>query len=265
MARTHEGAQRTDVAAPVVGLERPALMQGFTPEAILALQRTAGNQAVARAVSVELRQAPSPPPMPPASERASPENVDLATEIDTVAQLPDAQLEKERHSAAYKAGSVDGEHEKAVRRLDALEYVASMRRLGPRKLDWKNYEYVRHDAGKRRAYIRMSVEEGIRETGSLNTATAPTRGTGGRRDGAQARHGRRRARRRPLHARRRREDVRGRVPQPGARQRRAHDARVHRRDRQRARLLWAPARVGRRCRLSHPARQGHRGGGAQRR
>ncbi len=180
MARTHAGAPREEHAAPTVARPRPELTLGFTPETILALQRTAGNQAVARAVSVELRQAPPPPPMPPASDRASPENRDLATEIDTVAQLPDAQIEKERHAAAYKVGSVDGDHEKAVRRLDALEYVAGMRRLAPRKLDWNDYEYVRHDAGKRRAFVRQAVEEGVRETGSFEAATHGMRDRGGK-------------------------------------------------------------------------------------
>jgi hypothetical protein len=180
MARTHAEAPREEVAAPTVALARPELQRGFTPEAILALQRTAGNQAVMRAVSVELRQAPAPPPMPPASDRASPENRDLAAEIDSVAQLPDAQIEKERHQAAYKVGSVDGDHEKAVRSLDALEYVANARGLGPRKLDWKNYDYVRNDAGKRRAYIRQAIEEGVRETGSFEAATAGMRDRGGK-------------------------------------------------------------------------------------
>src|SRR3954471_10648554 len=180
MARTHAGARRDGHAAPAEAPRRPELTLGLTPETILALQRTAGNQAVARAVTVELRQAPPPPPMPPASERASPENRDLATEIDTVAQLPDAQIEKERHQAAYKVGSADGDHEKAVRSLDALEYVAGMRRLGPRKLDWNSYEYVRHDAGKRRAFVRQAVEEGVRETGSFEAATHGMRDRGGK-------------------------------------------------------------------------------------
>jgi hypothetical protein len=179
MARTHAEAPRNEDAAATATLERPQIARGLTPERVLALQRTAGNQAVMRAVTVELRQAPPPPPMPPASDRASPENRGLAAEIDTVAQLPDAQIEKERHQAAYKVGSVDGDHEKAVRHLDALEYVASQRQLGPRKLDWKNYEYVRNDATKRRAYLRMSVEQFIRETGSFDAATAHMREMGG--------------------------------------------------------------------------------------
>ncbi len=179
MRRTYEPARRDDQAAPAPVRTRADLALALTPDAILALQRTAGNQKVLRAVTVELRKEPPPPPMPPASGRASPENRELAAEIDVVAQLPDAQLEKQRHQAAYAVGSSDGDHEKAVRSLDALEYVAGMRRLGPRKLDWKNYEYVRHDAGKRRAYVRQAVEEGVRETGSFDAATKGMRDRGG--------------------------------------------------------------------------------------
>jgi hypothetical protein len=165
--------------APASG-RGPEPIRALTPTTILALQRTAGNQAVARAVTVELRKEPPPPPMPPASERATPENRHLAAEIDDVAQLPDAQIEQRRHAVASQVGRSDGDHEKAVQSLDALEYVAGMRRLGPRKLDWKNYEYVRHDAGKRRAYLRMSVEEGVRESGSFEAAIDGMRDRGGK-------------------------------------------------------------------------------------
>ena len=181
MGHTHAGAPREEHAAPTVAPPRPELTLGFTPQTILALQRTAGNQAVTRAVTAELRQAPPPPPMPPASERASPENRHLAAEIDTVAQLPDAKLEDQRAVAANQTGRTSGaDHEKAVQSLDALEYVASMRRLGPRKLDWKNYDYVRQDAGKRRAFVRGAVEQGVRETGSFEAATAGLRDRGGK-------------------------------------------------------------------------------------
>src|SRR4051812_14969781 len=169
MESAFEPAPREEPEAPAVARPntRPGPLLGLTPETVLALQHTAGNQAVMRAVTVELRKEP-PPPMPPASERATPENRKLAEEIDTVALLPDAKLSEQRAVAANQTGRTSGaEHEKAVQSLDAIEYVASMRRLGPRKLDWKNYDYVRHDAGKRRAFVRGAVEEGVRETGSF--------------------------------------------------------------------------------------------------
>src|SRR5690349_3417469 len=161
--------------------ERAEPLLAFTPETILALQRSAGNQAVARAVTVELRKEPPPPAMPPAGDRATPENRHLAEEIDTVAELPNAQLEERRAVASNQVGRTSGaEHEKAVQSLDAIEYVAGMRRLGPRKLDWKNYEYIRHDAGKRRAYLRGIVEEGVRESGSFQATVKNIPRTGGK-------------------------------------------------------------------------------------
>jgi len=161
--------------------ERAEPLLAFTPETILALQRSAGNQAVARAVTVELRKEPPPPAMPPAGDRATPENRHLAEEIDTVAELPDAQLQERRAVASNQVGRTNGaEHEKAVQSLDAIEYVASMRRIGPRKLDWKNYEYVRHDAGKRRAYLRGIVEEGVRESGSFEATVKNVPRSGGK-------------------------------------------------------------------------------------
>src|SRR3954466_14126472 len=182
MDRALEPSRREEPAARRAAVPpRPALTLGFTPETVLALQRTAGNQAVMRAVTVELRKEPPPPPMPPAGARATPENRKLAEEIDSVAQLPDAKLSEQRAVAANQTGRTSGaEHEKAVQSLDAIEYVASMRRLGPRKLDWKNYDYVRHDAGKRRAFVRGAVEEGVRETGSFEAATAGMRDRGGK-------------------------------------------------------------------------------------
>src|SRR4051812_44363712 len=182
MERAFEPAPREEPEGPAVARPntRSGPLLGLTPETVLALQRTAGNQAVMRAVTVELRKEP-PPPMPPASERATPENRKLAEEIDTVAQLPDAKLSEQRAVAANQTGRTSGaEHEKAVQSLDAIEYVASMRRLGPRKLDWKNYDSVRHDAGKRRAFVRGAVEEGVRETGSFEAATAGMRDRGGK-------------------------------------------------------------------------------------
>ena len=63
MGRTHAGARREDHAAPTQAPARPELTLGLNPETILALQRTAGNQAVLRAVTVELRKEPPPPPI----------------------------------------------------------------------------------------------------------------------------------------------------------------------------------------------------------
>src|SRR3954466_6087025 len=109
MDRALEPSRREEPAARRAAVPpRPALTLGFTPETILALQRTAGNQAVARAVTVELRKEPPPPPMPAAGERATPENRHLSEEIDTVAELPNAQIEERRAVASNQVGRTSG-------------------------------------------------------------------------------------------------------------------------------------------------------------
>jgi hypothetical protein len=146
-------------------------LRGFTPDAILALQRTAGNQAVARAVSVELRQAPPRPPQPPASDRATPENRAMASEIDTVDKLDDSALDRQRAQAAKQVAATDGAaHVEAAKKLDAIEYVAGNRQLAAPKLDWDQYDHVKHDQAKRRQFVRGMVEERVRELGSFEKA-----------------------------------------------------------------------------------------------
>src|SRR3954466_6334589 len=109
MDRALEPSRREEPAARRAAVPpRPALALGFTPETILALQRTAGNQAVMRAVTVELRKEPPPPPMPPPSERAAPENRHLAAEIDTAAQLPDAKVSEQRAVTVNQVGRTYG-------------------------------------------------------------------------------------------------------------------------------------------------------------
>jgi hypothetical protein len=146
-------------------------LTGFTPEAILALQRTAGNQAVARAVSVELRQAPPRPPQPTASERATPENRAIAGAIDTVDTLDDTALKGQRAQAAKQvAGSEGAAHVEAQQKLDAIEYVAGNRQLAAPKLNWDQYQYIKDDRTKRRQFVRALVEERVRDMGSFKDA-----------------------------------------------------------------------------------------------
>ncbi len=142
------------------------------PATILALQRTAGNQAVARQVSVELRQAPPPQPKsPPASEQASPENRQLAAEIDTVDQLDDKAFDKQRGENAKQVAETEGAaHAEAVRKRDALEYVASQRQLSGPKLDVKQWRYVRNDQTRRRQFLNALVAERAAEDGSFEKA-----------------------------------------------------------------------------------------------
>ncbi|HEX6024507.1 MAG TPA: hypothetical protein VFZ00_21130 [Solirubrobacter sp.] len=145
---------------------------GLTPATILALQRTAGNAAVARHVTVELRQAPPRPSRVPASDQASPENTGLAAQIDEVDKLDDAALEKQRAANATKVAETEGAaHVAAVKQRDAIEYVASQRLLKPPpKLDMKQWRLIRNDQTKRRQFLNAVVEGRARATGSFREA-----------------------------------------------------------------------------------------------
>ena len=141
------------------------------PATILGLQRTVGNRAVARRVSVELRQAPARPELPSASEQASPENRGLASEIDTVAPLDDKAFDQQRGENAKRVAETEGAaHADAVHKRDALEYVAAQRnRTGP-KLDVKQWRYVRSDQTRRRQFLNALVAERAAEDGSFEQA-----------------------------------------------------------------------------------------------
>lgn len=142
------------------------------PATVLGLQRTIGNRAVARQVSVELRQAPPAQPKgPSASEQASPENRQLAAEIDTADQLEGPAFDKERAANAQQVATTHGEaHLKAVQQRDALEYVAGQRKLKGPKLDVKQWRYLRHDEVRRRQFINALVAERAADMGSFEKA-----------------------------------------------------------------------------------------------
>src|SRR5689334_6278459 len=100
--RERENGALVVAPAPTPDLRR------LSPAAILALQRTAGNQAVVRRVAVELRQAPPRPKLPSASDQASPENRHLAADIDSVDALDDKALGKERAANAMQVAETEG-------------------------------------------------------------------------------------------------------------------------------------------------------------
>jgi hypothetical protein len=181
------------------GAGRPPLSS-----AVQLLQRGAGNRASARLlrkepgpVTVELR---TPPPLvkpAPATERATPENRDLAQEIDRIDKLSDADLVKQRTEVTLKLErygvlqSEHDEHTRLSRTLNAIEYVASWRRkearhagdsarerlMAPVTPDWMKYDYIRRDRQKRRAWVRWLVEQRVREEHSLKDALKVIRST----------------------------------------------------------------------------------------
>lgn len=157
---------------PVAPAPAPAKAQPLgDPATILALQGTVGNRAVARRVSVELRQAPARRELPSASEQASPENRGLASEIDAVAGLDDKAFDQQRGENAQRVAETEGAaHAEAVHKRDALEYVAAQRnRTGP-KLDVKQWRYVRADQTRRRQFLNALVAERAAEEGSFEQA-----------------------------------------------------------------------------------------------
>lgn len=160
---------------------------------VLALQRRAGNRAVGAwlarrtpdPVTVELRRPPPWQKPDPASLRATPENRELAAEIDALDALGDDELITRRREVTGKLPFAIGtESERLTRTQQALEYVLDQRArqaryegakaradsVGPPVPDWKRWPYVRNDPAKRFAMVRAFVEGLVREQGSFDDA-----------------------------------------------------------------------------------------------
>jgi hypothetical protein len=105
---------------------------------------------------------PKPPPPGPidATARATRGNLDTARLIDKLDQLSDDDLFKARWTTAKAAvapGYPSGQKQEQAR-LEAIEYVAAHRRLGPLKT---TDAAARSDSTQRRLYVRMLIEEGL--------------------------------------------------------------------------------------------------------
>ena len=177
---------------------------------VLALQRRVGNRAfgglLARrssssSVTVELRKPPPWRKADPASPRATPENRQLAAEIDTLDALGDDVLVTRRWQVTYKLPFAIGDEEARLKRtLQALEYVLDQRarqaryegdkareaRVGPVTPDWQQWRYVSGDPEKRAAWVRWLLEQRVRETGSFKAALAAMATTSGVEDEVDA-------------------------------------------------------------------------------
>ena len=141
---------------------------------VLALQRSHGNRRVARSVAQRLARQPAAvaPPPPPANrswaEQTTNANKPLGKEIDELEKLSGEAFLQERESAAVRASRNGPDHERDVREIEAIEFLAAQRGLAP--LAYRD-EYYNHDGdGMRRRNIRVLLEAGIRETGSLKKA-----------------------------------------------------------------------------------------------
>lgn len=141
---------------------------------LLALQRTHGNRRVARAVSQRLARQPleaaaaPPPPGLSWTEKTTSANRPLAKEIDELGKLTGEAFLGEREIAAVRASRYGPDHERDVLEIEAIEFLAAQRGLAP--LERRDDYYSHEGDGMRRRDIRVLLEAGIRETGSLKQA-----------------------------------------------------------------------------------------------
>jgi hypothetical protein len=142
---------------------------------VLALQRSHGNRRVARIVSQQLARQPAAVTAPPApaerswADQTTSANKPLGKEIDDLDKLTGEAFLQERENAAVRASRYGPDHEHDVLELEAIEFLAAQRGVAP--LAYRD-EYYSHDGdGMRRRNIRVVLEAGIRETGSLKEAT----------------------------------------------------------------------------------------------
>ena len=141
---------------------------------VLALQRSHGNRRVARIVSQQLARAPAAVAAPPApadrswADQTTSANQPLGKEIDELDKLTGEAFLQERENAAVRASRYGPDHDHDVLELEAIEFLAAQRGVAP--LAYRD-EYYSHDGdGMRRRNIRVVLEAGIRETGSLKDA-----------------------------------------------------------------------------------------------
>ena len=141
---------------------------------VLAVQRSHGNRRAARIVSQQLARQPAviAAPPPPAgrlwAEQTTDPNRPLGTEIDELSKLTADAFLEERERAALRASRFGPDHERDVLELEAIEFLAAQRRVAPRA---RRDDYYSHDGdGMQRRNIRVLLEAGISETGSLKKA-----------------------------------------------------------------------------------------------
>ena len=160
--------------------------------AVVRLQRMAGNRAVARLAAraaigqglsaVEpgagvtqptLARSPVAVSAPPTwTSQTTVENRTLAGDVDQFDQLSDADLARLRDAMALKASVWnDHSHAEYERKLEALEFLAGRR--GVASLDWPAHWDARYDnPAQRRRNVRVALEKGVRQTGSLKKSIA---------------------------------------------------------------------------------------------
>ena len=138
---------------------------------MLALQRSVGNRSAARLLA---RHPAIAAPAAPATaalehqlwaEQTTEPNIPLAQEIDRLEQLSADAFLRERDIVELRASTYGPNHDQDVRELEAIEFIASDRKITPhRYID--PYKHSDQNAVDR-LNTRLVIEAGIRENGSL--------------------------------------------------------------------------------------------------
>jgi hypothetical protein len=138
--------------------------------AVLRLQRKLGNRLVTQLVSRKAKPAAPPAqPSPPSwASQTTAANRALAQEIDELEKLDEKEFLRRRAEMLSKASIWgDDKHVQYERTLEAIEFLAAQRGVKPLEAD-DSYRRSSDRSTARRRTVRLVIEEGIRETGSLN-------------------------------------------------------------------------------------------------
>ena len=151
--------------------------------AVPGIPRGLGNRAIGRwalALSREEATTPKsvpvllvgPPPPVEAVKRATPENLELAKQIDALESLKDEQLERARDVAAAGAvGTASDEQLRELQKLEAIELLMRRRSQAGSIFHPLATNYSGSDGSTpRRLNVRALLEQGVRKTGSFRKA-----------------------------------------------------------------------------------------------
>jgi hypothetical protein len=142
---------------------------------VLALQRSHGNRRVARIASQRLARQPAAVAQPPSpadrswAEQTTEPNQPLGKEIDELEKLKGEAFLQERENAAVRASRYGPDHDRDVLEIEAIEFLSAQRGLAP--LAYRDQYYSHDGDGMGRRNIRVLLEAGIRDTGSLKKAS----------------------------------------------------------------------------------------------
>jgi hypothetical protein len=152
----------------------PPVASTATPvEAVLVLQRTRGNRAVARRLArspqvVDPKAAPAPRTHQPWAEQTTYPNLALAQEIDAYEKLSPNALADLKDQMLVQASRVgDPHHQEFERKLEALEFLASQGLVQQRQYIPPPFLDTQTDT---RRIVRRNLEGYVRRGGSFSEA-----------------------------------------------------------------------------------------------